>query len=72
MIPCEFLSRSETIVVGRRPSKPRPDEAAEVGQEIASSVDEHEREQIFCSRPDYAKRDSAYRDDDDGISSCVQ
>jgi len=49
----------------RRPSKPRPDEAAEVRQKIASSVDEHEREQIFRSCPDYAERDRSHRQNDD-------
>jgi hypothetical protein len=46
-------------------SKPRSYEAAEIRQEIARGVHEHEREQIFRSRPDYAKRDSAHGQHDD-------
>ena len=34
-------------------------------------MDEHEREQIFCSRPDYAERNSAHRQDDDRIGNGV-
>ena len=35
-------------------------------------MDEHECEQIFRSGPDYSKRDSAHRQDDDRIGNGVQ
>ena len=35
-------------------------------------MDEHESEKIFCSRPDYAERNSAHRQDDDRVGNGVQ
>jgi hypothetical protein len=60
------------IVVDCRPqSKPRSNETAEIRQQIAGSMDEHKRQQIFGSCPDYAKRDSAHRQDDDRIGNAL-
>jgi hypothetical protein len=53
-------------------SKPCSYETAEIRQKIAGGVHEHERKQIFRSRPDYAKGDSAHSQDDDRIGNGVQ
>ena len=34
-------------------------------------MDEHESEKIFCSRPDHAERNSAHRQDYDGVGNGV-
>ena len=34
-------------------------------------MDKHEREKIFCSRPDYAEHNSAHRRDDDRVGNGV-
>jgi hypothetical protein len=52
--------------------KPRLGEAGEIWQEIAGSVNEHHREQIFRSGPDHTESHSAYCQDNDRIGDRVE
>jgi hypothetical protein len=64
------LSAAVTSRCGRV-SEPRSDERAKIGKQVAGSMNEHEREEIFCSRPDYAEHNSAHRQDDDRVGNGV-
>ena len=47
-------------------------EIGEVRQEIAGSVHERERKEIFRSGPDYTESNSAYRQDNDRVGNRVE
>src|ERR1051325_1540667 len=53
-------------------SQPRPDEQAEIRQEVAGSVNEHYCKKVLCPGPDYAKRDAAYCEDNNRVSHRIE
>ncbi len=52
-------------------SEPRSDERAKIWQQVTGSMNQHECEEIFRSRPDYPEGDATYCQDNNGVGDRI-